>query len=92
MAQAVLLTLTTLFGDIEMSSSLNLSLTEELRNYVNSRTGDSSLFATPSEYLRDLIRHDMESQETVTHVVEGLNDMKHGRFSTQSILDIGEED
>lgn len=75
-----------------MSSSLNLSLTEELRNYVDSRTGDSSLFATPSEYLRDLIRHDMESQETVLHVLKGLNDMKHGRFSKLSILDIAAED
>lgn len=75
-----------------MSSSLNLLLTEELRNYVNSRTGDSSLFATPSEYLRDLIRHDMESQETVVHVLKGLNDMKHDRFSELSILDIGDDD
>jgi len=75
-----------------MSSSLNLSLTEELRHYVDSRTGDSCLFATPSEYLRDLIRHDMESQETVLHVLAGLNDIKHGRFSKQSILDIGTKD
>ena len=75
-----------------MSSSLNLSLTEELRNYVDRRTGSSTLFATPSEYLRDLIRHDMESQETVLHVLNGLDDMKHGRFSKQSILDICAED
>jgi len=74
-----------------MSSSLNLSLTEELRNFVNSRTGDSGLFATPSEYLRDLIRHDMESQKTVVHVLRGVSDMKHGRFSELSILDIAEE-
>ena len=75
-----------------MSSSLNLSLTEELRNYVDSQTGDSGLFATPSEYLRDLIRHDMSSQETVTHILKGLNDLKHDRFSKQSILDISAED
>ena len=75
-----------------MSSSLNLSLTEELRNFVNSRTGDSGLFATPSEYLRDLIRHDMESQETVVHVMKGLSDIQYGRFSDKSILDILQED
>jgi len=75
-----------------MSSSLNLSLTEELRNYIDSRTGDSGLFATPSEYLRDLIRHDMESQETVIHVLNGLSDIKHKRFSGQSILDIAAEE
>ena len=75
-----------------MSSSLNQSLTDELRDYVDSRTGDKGLYATPSEYLRDLIRHDMQSLETVNHVMEGLNDLKQGRFSNKSILDIGEED
>ncbi len=75
-----------------MSSSLNVSLTDELREFVNSRTGDKGLYATPSEYLRDLIRRDIQSQETVNHVMEGLNDLKRGRFSGKSILDIGEED
>ncbi|NOZ53724.1 MAG: hypothetical protein GXP08_11415 [Gammaproteobacteria bacterium] len=75
-----------------MSSSLNVSLTDELREFVNSRTGDKGLYATPSEYLRDLIRRDIQSQETVNHVMEGLNDLKRGRFSDKSILDIGEED
>ena len=55
-----------------MASSLNLSLTSELRKFVDSRTGDASPFATPSEYLRDLIRRDMESQEIVAHVSRGL--------------------
>jgi len=75
-----------------MASSLNVSLTDELREFVNSRTGDKGLYATPSEYLRDLIRRDIQSQETVNHVMEGLNDLKRGRFSDKSILDIGEED
>ncbi|TQV82778.1 ribbon-helix-helix domain-containing protein [Aliikangiella coralliicola] len=75
-----------------MSSSLNLSLTEELRDFVDSRTGDSGLYATPSEYLRDLIRRDMESQKTVVHVLDGLSDIKHNRFSDLSILDIAKED
>ncbi len=75
-----------------MASSLNLSLTDELRDYINSRTGDSSVYATPSEYLRDLIRHDMESQSVVGHILGGLDDIKHGRFSDKSILDIADED
>ncbi len=74
-----------------MPSSLNLSLTDELREFVNSRTGDSGLYTTPSEYVRDLIRRDMESQKTVIHVLEGLSDVKYGRFSEKSILDIAEE-
>ena len=39
-----------------MASSMNLSLTDELRDFVNSRTGNRRIYATPSEYLRDLIR------------------------------------
>jgi len=75
-----------------MASSLNLSLTNELREFINTRTGDSGLYATPSEYLRDLIRRDMESQAVVSHIVEGLHDLKHGRLSDKSILDIAQED
>ena len=74
-----------------MASSLNLSLTDELREFINSRTGDAGVYATPSEYLRDLIRRDMESQGIVTQVLDGLDDIKHGRFSECSILDIADE-
>ena len=75
-----------------MASSMNLSLTDELRDFVDSRTGDAGLYATPSEYLRDLIRRDMEAQSVVRHVMGGLDDLTHGRFSDKSILDIAEED
>ena len=74
-----------------MASSLNLSLTDELREFINSRTGDAGVYSTPSEYLRDLIRRDMESQGVVTHVLDGLDDIKHSRFSDNSILDIADE-
>ena len=75
-----------------MASSMNLSLTDELRDFVNSRTGDTSPYATPSEYLRDLIRRDMASQEVVTQVMRGIDDLAWGRFSDKSILDIAEEE
>ena len=75
-----------------MASSLNLSLTDELREFINSRVGDTGLYATPSEYLRDLIRRDMGAQATLSHIMDGLNDVKQGRFSDQSIMDIFEED
>ena len=74
-----------------MSSSLNVSLTDELRKYVDKRASDTDLYATPSEYIRDLIRQDMETRRVVTHVMSGLNDLKNGNFSGQSILDIGNE-
>jgi len=74
-----------------MSSSLNISLTDELRSYVNSRASDADVYATPSEYIRDLIRQDMENRHIVTHVMHGLDDVRQGRFSDKSILDIGME-
>ena len=74
-----------------MSSSLNVSLTDELRNYVNTRASDADVYATPSEYIRDLIRQDMENHRMVIHVINGLDDVKQGRFSDKSILDIGVE-
>ena len=74
-----------------MSSSLNISLTDELRSYVNSRASDADVYATPSEYIRDLIRQDMENRHIVTHVMHGLDDARQGRFSDKSILDIGME-
>ena len=71
-----------------MSSSLNLSLTDELRRYVDTRANDQDLYATPSEYIRDLIRHDMQEQAVLQDVLQGLDDFKYGRFSAKSILDI----
>ncbi|MCF6237070.1 MAG: hypothetical protein L3J70_11980 [Gammaproteobacteria bacterium] len=74
-----------------MVNSLNLSLTDELRKLVNSRAGDMCLYATQSEYFRDLINQDMASQTTVIHVMNGLDGLKHGRFSDKSIMDIAEK-
>jgi len=75
-----------------MSSSLNVSLTNELRRYVNTRASDADVYSTPSEYIRDLIRQDMENRQVVSHVMRGLDDVKQGHFSEKSILDIGMEE
>jgi antitoxin ParD1/3/4 len=39
-----------------MPSTLNLSLTDELRAFIDANCGDGTLFATPSEFVRDLVR------------------------------------
>lgn len=46
-----------------MPSTINLQLTDHLRQYVDSRTSDFDIYSTPSEYLRDLIRRDMEKRQ-----------------------------
>lgn len=75
-----------------MASSLNLSLTDELRRYVNSRASDDDLYATPSEYIRDLIRRDMQDWMIVREVAQGLREARSGEFVSESILDILDEE
>jgi antitoxin ParD1/3/4 len=74
-----------------MSSSLNVSLTDELRRFVDTRASDQDVYSTPSEYVRDLIRRDMEGTALLTKVRRGLDDIKNNRFAKESILDIIEE-
>lgn len=65
-----------------MGSTLNLSLTDELRAFVDGQSGDGTLYATPSEYVRDLIRkHKLqkEADRLRVGVIEGLQDATEGR-------------
>ena len=75
-----------------MSSSLNVQLTDALRKYVDERASDKDVYATPSEYIRDLIRQDMQDRAVALNILEGLSDLRHGRFSDKSILDLKDED
>ena len=75
-----------------LSSSLNVQLTDALRKYVDERASDRDVYATPSEYIRDLIRQDMQDRAIALNVLEGLNDLKHGRLSSKSIRDLKDED
>jgi len=65
-----------------MSSSINLSLTDELREFIDSNTGDGSLYATPSEFLRSLLREKkekLESAELRQAIITGYQDAIAGR-------------
>ena len=75
-----------------MSSSLNVQLTDALRKYVEERASDKDVYATPSEYIRDLIRRDMQDRAVALNLIEGLADLRQGRFSDKSILDFKHED
>jgi antitoxin ParD1/3/4 len=74
-----------------VSSSLNIQLTDALRQYVNERASDKDVYATPSEYIRDLIRQDMQDRAVAVNILEGLDDLRQGRFSAKSILDFKED-
>jgi antitoxin ParD1/3/4 len=75
-----------------VSSTLNVQLTDALRKYVDERASDKDVYATPSEYIRDLIRQDMQDRAVALNILEGLGDLRHGRFSDKSILDFKDED
>ena len=66
-----------------MSSSLNLSLTDELRDFVNQHSGDGTLYATPSEFVRDLLRHrklQLEAERIREGVLEGFQNVINERL------------
>ncbi len=65
-----------------MGSTLNLSLTDELRAFVDEQSGDGTLYATPSEFVRDLLRKQklqMEAEKLRAGVIEGFRDAAENR-------------
>ena len=67
---------------MEFVKSINLSLTDELRAFVDRNSGDGTLYATPSEFLRDLLREKkerMEARDLRDGIIEGYRDLIEGR-------------
>ncbi len=65
-----------------MSRSINLSLTDELRAFIDGSSGDGTLFSTPSEFVRAVLREKMERIEAAAlreAVIEGYGDLASGR-------------
>ena len=70
------------FADIQIVKSINLSLTDELRAFIDQNSGDGTLYSTPSEFLRDVLREKkerMEAAELREGIVEGYRDLIEGR-------------
>ena len=65
-----------------MGSTLNLSLTDELREFIDQNCGDGTLYATPSEFVRDVLRQKKQQQEAAAAreaIIEGYQDAIAGR-------------
>ena len=65
-----------------MGTTLNLSLTDELRAFVDQQSGDGTLYATPSEFVRDLLRQrklQVDAEKLREGVLEGFQDAIAGR-------------
>ncbi len=76
------LPLIALSWNIAMASTLNLSLTDELRAFVDQNSGDGTLYATPSEFVRDLLRQKKEELEAArirASILAGYEDVLKGR-------------
>ena len=65
-----------------MANSLNLSLTDELRLFIDKNSGDGTLYSTPSEFVRDIIRRHKaqeEASEVRDAIIAGYQDAIEGR-------------
>ena len=75
-----------------MPSSLHVSLPDEMRAYVDLRTNGKNAYATPSEYVRALIRIDMEKESERLYVfgelLKSAEEIKNGK--TYSAKEVGE--
>ncbi len=63
------------------SHSLNIPLTDELKKFVVDQSGEGTLYSTPSEYVRDLIRHEVERKKAAdlrNSIIEGYQDVIEG--------------
>lgn len=73
--------------------NVTLRISGSLRDHLEECTGEHGLYETPSEYLRDLIRHDMEQKEVEkwerlrSALVEGLS-AKESDYKALSVTEI----
>jgi Arc/MetJ-type ribon-helix-helix transcriptional regulator len=71
--------------DYVMPATINLSLTDELRAFIDSNCGDGTSYVTASEFLRALIREKKERLDAADlreGIIEGYQDAIAGRTVT----------
>ena len=70
-----------------MSERINASLSQPLAEFVDRMVGEAGLYETPSEYVRDLIRRDMERRDgkfLQQAILTGYRDLAAGRAFASS--------
>lgn len=70
-----------------MSERINARLSQPLADFVDRMVGETGLYETPSEYVRDLIRRDMErrdGQMVKDAILTGYRDLAEGRVFVSS--------
>ena len=70
---------------------MHVSLPDEMRRYVDHRTNGQKVFSTPSEYVRALIRADMEKEAEKLYVyktlIHGSAEIDRREFVSKSEMD-----
>jgi antitoxin ParD1/3/4 len=78
-------------GMCGMTSSLHVSLPDEMRAFVDMRANGKSQYTTPSEYVRALIREDMAREEDRRYAIRSLlraeGEFRRGEMLPLSALD-----
>lgn len=70
-----------------MSERINARLSQPLAEFVDRMVGEKGLYETPSEYVRDLIRRDMERRDgqfVQESILAGYRDLAAGRVLASS--------
>jgi antitoxin ParD1/3/4 len=70
-----------------MSERINARLSQPLAEFVARMVGEAGLYETPSEYVRDLIRRDMERRDgqfVQEAILAGYRDLSAGRVFASS--------
>jgi antitoxin ParD1/3/4 len=65
-----------------MKTTLNLSLTDELRSFIDENCGEGTLYSTPSEFVRDLLRQkkrELDAARLRESIIAGYSDLCEGR-------------
>jgi antitoxin ParD1/3/4 len=65
-----------------MGNTLKLWLTDELRAFVDQNSGEGTLYATPSEFVRDVLREKkkrLDAGRIRDAILEGYRDAIEGR-------------
>ena len=74
-----------------MTSSLHVSLPDEMRAFVDMRANGKNQYTTPSEYVRALIREDMAREDDRRYAVRSLlkaeEEFRRGEMLPLSALD-----
>ncbi len=68
------------------SDRVNARLSTPLAEHVSRVTGENGMYETPSEYIRDLIRRDMQSDDYTVYnaVIDGFEDIAQGKYFKSS--------